>query len=216
MLDEESFTDIFDNITDDDIELQHKENEVLESPDEYFERCKKMFSESIFIDISSFLMKFHIETVKKAVYRLSYILKFIFERYGIEHSDFILSDISVISSLLEDDVKMTDFNTYKYITLTDKKNDGYLCCMLYVYVNYPKMTDSKVMLVFEKILSNIWKFNKHRIIFSDIVLYKCLVNYKEYNLNLHQFPCIFIPHIDLVDMKSIVTWFNSKIDRYLF
>ena len=212
--DEESAINIFDNITEDDIESQH---DVLETPDEYFKNCKNMFSKSMFIEIFVNPKKIDECKLRLTVHKLSYILRTLFEMYGIDHSDFILSKISPISSLLED-FDLIDYNSYRQLVLKDGADVGYSYYMMYyVYLNYPKMNDDNIMNMFKKMFDIICKINRDidtkEYTISDMVLYKHVVGFEEFCLDMSKYPYVFI-YIQgikqLTNMKSLIAWANDE------
>ena len=210
---EGSAINIFDNITEDDIETHH---DVLETPDEYFKNCKNMFSKSMFIDIFVNPKKIDECKFRLTVHKLSYILRTLFEMYGIEHSDFILSKISPISSLLED-FYLIDYNSYRQLVLKDGADVGYPYYMMYVYLNYPKMNDDNIMNMFKKMFDIICKINRDIDIkeytISDMVLYKHVVGFEEFSLDMSKYPHVFI-NIQRIkqwtNMKSVIAWANDE------
>ena len=213
MFDEVSAINIFNNITEDDIESHH---DVFETPDEYFKNCKNMFSKSMFINIFVNPKKIDEYKLRTLVHKLSYILRTLFEMYGIEHSDFILSKIYSISSLLED-FDLIDYNSYKQLILKNGGDDGYPYYMIYVYLNYPKMNDDNIMNMFKKMFDIICNINRDMDIkeykISDMVLYKHVVGFEEFCLDMSKYPHVFI-NIQRIkqwtNMKSLIAWANDE------
>lgn len=182
--------DIFASVCDEDIENTECVPEVAVTPKEYFTECERKYSESIFIDITSYSMSAENANVRKSVYRLSYLLNLLFDMYEIEHSDVILFDISGIA-LIDDTIELRDCKTYKCVT----KNNGQ-CIQYYsnpavgVYVNFPMMTLKYSLRMLFKMLDSVWKLNKGRdadkLIFINVLFYGSVISYREYYINWYK------------------------------
>lgn len=190
--------DIFSDISEDDIENVSCVSEFPVTADSYLAQCKKNWSESIYIDISTYTMVFDAKAVRQAVYKLSYILDKLFDSYCIEHSEIILFDI-INQSYIHDTMKLIDCKTYKCIT-----PDKYSICNSYdirpvvcVYVNYPEMKLRRVIKMIIRMLDHIWKYNLGRdfskLIFCNVILYSSVISYTEYYTNWYKFS-----HIDFM------------------
>ena len=189
--------DIFSDISEDDIENVSCVSEFPVTADSYLAQCKKNWSESIYIDISTYTMVFDAKAVRQAVYKLSYILDNLFELYGIEHSEIILFDI-IDQSYIYDTMKLIDCKTYKCITPDKYSSNTYnIRPAVCVYVNYPEMKLKRVIKMIIRMLDHIWKYNLGRdfsnLVFCNVILYSSVISYKEYYMSWYKFP-----HIDFV------------------
>ena len=189
--------DIFSGISEDDIENVSCVTEFPVTADSYLAQCEKNWSESIYIDISTYTRAFDAKAVRQAVYKMSYILDKLFDSYGIDHSEIILFDI-IDQYYIHDTMKLIDCKTYKCIIPDKYSSNTYdIRPVVCVYVNYPEMKLKRVIKMIIRMLDYIWKYNLGRdfskLIFCNVILYSSVISYKEYYTSWYKFP-----HIDFV------------------
>ena len=208
---------IFDDITEDDVEICINSSVMSETPQELFDGYKGKYSESIFIDINTTTALFNNELVIDRVRKLVRQIVFLFDLYNIEHSDFILSDVEGHEDA--NDVEVIDCGEYKHITKKIKKDvefpEG---IMLFTYVNYPKMLYRRLIVMFIRMLRCVWNWNSRSSdfnIFNDVVVVKSFITNIQYLLHWYNFKHMLLLHtyadelndIVLSDNRSIINWY---------
>lgn len=187
-------TDIFGNITDEDIES------IVPVPDteinvrEYLEQCTRMYPDSLFIDILYNKLKLYPKYVTDKIYHLSHMIDTLFDMYRIEHSDIILYCTDTIYT---DEIEIIDKGTFKIVEPKNKFINNFTNTgSLIVYLKFPAdMNLRNTLRMMIRLIDSVWKYNKPtNTLFTNILLFDNALTYQKYQKEWYLHP-----HLDFTD-----------------
>ena len=192
--------DYFDDIEIEDIDIDDNDEISLTTTKEIYDFYQKTYTQTIIIDFDNNVVSF--KNLPKYLSSLHNSMSYLFNIYGIEHSEMCVIDNDLLEDIDINDMAMLNCKDYMLVIPKDTQTPVPFKKYRYLayYVKFPNMHYKNAINFTMRLFNNVWDQKRYKNVFNSIMFTKCVYLPREF----------WFPNIPSVERQAFYRAFHTK------